>query len=107
MNAGYTFSGGDNINTTGSDVYDAPKGASFFGLASAPSATSNIALDNNGFIGGGQVGYNWQFDLNWVASVEADIQGTTVSGNGAASGGRGGVKDRRASPHDHHGVKQP
>ena len=80
------FSGGDNINTTGSDVYDAPKGASFFGLASAASATSNIPLDNNGFIGGGQIGYNWQFNLNWVAGIEADIQGTTVSGNGSASG---------------------
>ncbi len=86
VNAGYTFSGGDNINTTGSDVYDAPKNASFFGFASAASATSNIVLDNNGFIGSGQIGYNWLFNLNWVASIETDIQGTTVSGNGSASG---------------------
>jgi outer membrane immunogenic protein len=28
-----------------------------------------------GFIGGGQIGYNWQFSPIWVLGVEADIQG--------------------------------
>jgi outer membrane immunogenic protein len=30
-----------------------------------------------GFIGGGQIGYNWQ-STNWVWGVEHDIQGTTL-----------------------------
>jgi len=30
--------------------------------------------DDNGFIGGAQIGYNWQGAGNWVFGVEADIQ---------------------------------
>jgi outer membrane immunogenic protein len=33
-----------------------------------------------GFIGGGQVGYNYQFLLNWVTGLEADFQGTDIKG---------------------------
>ena len=29
----------------------------------------------DGFIGGGQIGYNWQFSPIWVVGLEADIQG--------------------------------
>jgi outer membrane immunogenic protein len=29
----------------------------------------------DGFIGGGQIGYNWQFSPLWVVGVEADFQG--------------------------------
>jgi outer membrane immunogenic protein len=29
----------------------------------------------DGFIGGGQIGYNWQFSPIWVAGIEADFQG--------------------------------
>src|SRR5690242_8731690 len=28
-----------------------------------------------GFVGGGQIGYNWQVNAGWVLGVEADIQG--------------------------------
>lgn len=39
-------------------------------------------LSPDGFIGGGQVGYNWQA-ANWVAGFEADIQGSTQRDNDA------------------------
>ena len=39
----------------------------------------NLDPDRNGFIGGGQVGYNWQFN-NWVTGIEADIQGLANNG---------------------------
>jgi outer membrane immunogenic protein len=29
----------------------------------------------SGFVGGGQIGYNWQFSPIWVAGLEADFQG--------------------------------
>jgi outer membrane immunogenic protein len=32
---------------------------------------------STGFIGGGQIGYNWQFDPNWVFGLEGDISGLT------------------------------
>jgi outer membrane immunogenic protein len=35
-----------------------------------------LSANNSGFIGGGQVGYNYQFANFWVAGVETDIQGT-------------------------------
>jgi outer membrane immunogenic protein len=40
--------------------------------------TTSRAMD--GVLGGGQIGYNWQFNTNWVLGVEADIQGTGQSG---------------------------
>src|SRR6516225_10501554 len=33
---------------------------------------------NSGFLGGGQVGFNYQFNPPWVLGVEADIAGTTI-----------------------------
>lgn len=41
--------------------------------------TSSPELGDNtqqGFIGGGQLGYNWQFAPNWVFGVEGDFQGS-------------------------------
>ena len=35
-----------------------------------------VGLDRNGFIGGGQIGYNWQFAPNWLFGIEADISYT-------------------------------
>ena len=33
---------------------------------------------SSGFLGGGQVGFNYQFNPQWVLGVEADIAGTTI-----------------------------
>lgn len=35
----------------------------------------------DGFIGGGQIGYNWQFN-QWVFGLEADFQGSAQKGDG-------------------------
>jgi outer membrane immunogenic protein len=82
LNAGYTF-GGNNSTTfttlvrpTGLGIGPVlgPPVATAFGLG-----TSGVVSNNNsGFIGGGQVGYNWQFANLWVAGIEADIQGTAA-----------------------------
>jgi outer membrane immunogenic protein len=41
----------------------------------AALASGEFSLGNkNGFIGGAEIGYNYQFN-NWVAGIEADIQG--------------------------------
>jgi outer membrane immunogenic protein len=44
-------------------------------FASAASASGYNGGNNGGFIGGGQIGYNWQFYNSLVAGLEADIQG--------------------------------
>jgi len=61
-------------------------GANIGGAFTHDSLTDNLSgaslgSDNNGFIGGGQVGFNWQVD-SWVLGVEWDIDGTTLSHTG-------------------------
>jgi outer membrane immunogenic protein len=50
------------------------------GQASARSATGCVSPNVGGFIGGGQIGYNYQYGDNIVAGIEADFQGATVRG---------------------------
>lgn len=60
---------------------------------SAPTAgivaTGNVSTQNSGFIGGGQIGYNWQAYDRFVLGLEADIQGiagTSGQGSGTSAG---------------------
>jgi outer membrane immunogenic protein len=39
----------------------------------------------DGFIGGGQIGYNWQVSPIWVVGLEADIQGALEKDHGTLS----------------------
>jgi outer membrane immunogenic protein len=59
--------------------------------ASALSGTGNFPIDNGGFIGGGQIGYNYQFYNNFVVGLEADIQGIAGSSSTATAGAGAGV----------------
>jgi outer membrane immunogenic protein len=49
-------------------------------------ATGGTVLSNSdridGFIGGGQIGYNWQTG-QWVLGIEADFQGSAQKGDGS------------------------
>jgi outer membrane immunogenic protein len=36
-------------------------------------------LSPNGWFGGGQVGYNWQFTPSWVFGLEADLSGADIN----------------------------
>jgi outer membrane immunogenic protein len=57
-----------------------------WGRAETDFTASNLALlgggafshehDLNGVIGGGQIGYNWQANNQWVFGLEADFQGS-------------------------------
>src|SRR5690242_19688328 len=44
-------------------------------LFDAPGSGVSDRTYPNGFIGGGQIGYNWQFSPIWVVGLEADFQG--------------------------------
>jgi outer membrane immunogenic protein len=50
----------------------------------------------NGIIGGGQLGYIWQFDKAWVAGIEADFDTSNVRGNASPAAttnlGIGGIQ---------------
>jgi outer membrane immunogenic protein len=86
LNAGGTWANSNNVTTTaiglpGTDwATFAPLALWGNGLEPALSASGVFGRGNNGgFIGGGQVGYNWQFYNNFVAGIEADIQGIAGS----------------------------
>jgi outer membrane immunogenic protein len=46
----------------------------------------NTSVSGAGLIGGGQVGYNYQWNQNFLVGLEADIQGSTVAGSGNRTG---------------------
>jgi outer membrane immunogenic protein len=65
LNAGYSWGHQDN------DLVFAPTGVTLF------SNSDHL----NGFIGGGQLGYNWQVN-QLVVGIEADFQGSGQKGDG-------------------------
>jgi outer membrane immunogenic protein len=68
LNAGVGFSQSNNTNVTVGGV-----------------TTTYSSGDNNGFVGGGQVGYNWQTG-QFVFGVEADIQYADLGRNNNIGG---------------------
>jgi outer membrane immunogenic protein len=55
--------------------------SSVTGTTSAPLPFAfSTSTNMDGWLGGGQVGYNWQFNNRWLLGVEADIQGTGQRG---------------------------
>jgi outer membrane immunogenic protein len=66
VNAGYGI--GSNPTTQGGN------GAGF-GLGNL--ALTQDTMAPQGFVGGGQIGYNWQWTPNWLLGVEVDFQGTS------------------------------
>ena len=96
LNAGYTFGNSNSITTGAFPTFgNAGLGCGLIGQcpsSAALSANSVISANNDGFIGGGQIGYNWQFYNNFLVGVEADIQGIATTGNlGSAVGNSGPV----------------
>jgi outer membrane immunogenic protein len=79
VNAGIAFNGLD-AGTASVNTFTAP-GAGPLAQAISSLANFDAPIDKTGFMGGGQVGYDWQFP--WlatalVAGVEADIQGLSA-----------------------------
>ena len=90
LNTGYGFGTNDNAyaSTWEPQGFTAHQGGSPImplsgvGLAQSGSVSNN----QNGFIGGFQTGYNYQFKENFLVGLEADIQGTNIGGSGNRSG---------------------
>jgi outer membrane immunogenic protein len=92
LNAGGTWSQSNNVDTASSSLFGAPlvdgdaEAGPFLSAVSAASASGSISAGSSGgFVGGGGVGYNWQFGNVFVAGIETDIQGVA----GAHGGGSG------------------
>ncbi|MGH6801633.1 MAG: outer membrane protein, partial [Methylocella sp.] len=88
LNAGYEWAASRSVNTTAVPVFAAPTFETELALSSA-LATGTAHVNPNGFIGGGQIGYNLQWANNFVVGIEADIQGiagTNRTGSFSGSG---------------------
>lgn len=75
----FTWTGfyiGANVGYGGGD-FDYPYALSVFGAGIGGDAS----LNSSGFFGGGQIGYNYQFDGGVVIGVEADFQWSGIDGN--------------------------
>jgi outer membrane immunogenic protein len=95
LNAGYNFGTNSNANaavTTSPYSYTAwgPEYAGYFPVVPLQGVgltqSGSIANTQNGFIGGGQIGYNFQYGSHIVIGIETDFQGTTASGSGRVAG---------------------
>ncbi|MGH6869096.1 MAG: outer membrane protein, partial [Methylocella sp.] len=83
INAGYTWSNSNTVDVDTVPTFALPPppaiGGNFFpgptSIAAASAASGVLSVNNSGFIGGGQIGYNLQFANNFVVGIEADIQG--------------------------------
>jgi outer membrane immunogenic protein len=79
-NAGYSWSSDGAITQSYADTL--PGGfATFAALGQIPS---RLSIRDHGFLGGGQVGFNWQFDNRFLLGLEADIQGL-AGGDGSTN----------------------
>jgi outer membrane immunogenic protein len=83
LNAGGTWGNSDNTNFVTAPGFVNFGGISALGLNHALSAAAGgngfIPGNSTGFIGGAQVGYNYQFYNSFLVGVEADIQGVAGS----------------------------
>src|SRR5579885_837825 len=78
LNASGTWAATNNVQSFGAPTFANPifpLGSSSIAQALAIVGTVSLPDRPAGFIGGGQVGFNYQFGNAWVAGVEADIQG--------------------------------
>lgn len=69
INGGYGWGNGDT------SFEPLPNAASFFSIEPI-----ELSPDPSGFIGGGQIGYNWQWNKWFVLGLEADFQGSDMEG---------------------------
>ncbi|HZR76009.1 outer membrane protein [Bradyrhizobium sp.] len=72
-NIGYSAGQADNSTTIDRFLTGLPLPGTLIGTNSAKNAA-------DGFIGGGQIGYNWQI-TNWLVGLEADIQASGERGS--------------------------
>ena len=80
-NAGYDW-------TKSTDTVTAVPGAGSAapGLINNGSVATSLPLDPKGFIGGGQIGFNWQLSTMWVVGLETDLQWANLNSTAALPG---------------------
>lgn len=98
VNAGHGWGASDGAATSSLPLFDAiavlangfdPPNIAAGGLVPGAPALANAGVarvETSGFVGGGQLGYNFRAGETFVLGLEADFQGATMRGKGAYSG---------------------
>jgi outer membrane immunogenic protein len=87
FNAGYGWDASSihledaNTNTIGNQIL-----AVVFTSAVATMGPRSQSLDAAGFVGGAQLGYNWQIGRNWLVGIETDVQASGIGGESSTTG---------------------
>jgi outer membrane immunogenic protein len=87
LNAGYGWNS-DSVNVVGTPLFANPlalAGTVPSLAAAVASTTGSFSEHSKGFIGGGQIGYNKQFN-QFVVGLETDIQGASIRGSSTVAG---------------------
>ena len=77
LNAGYHW-GGECVNTVTRNIFSVGGLNGNIGGAVATQGTGAVCPADKGFIGGGQLGYNWQINPSIVAGLEAEDRKSVV-----------------------------
>jgi len=87
LNAGGAWGGNTQIRVEGSYAgsQNPSLGAAYTGNMSALGTTQSVGAGIGGFIGGGQLGYNYQLTERMILGFETDIQGFSGASNGGQS----------------------
>jgi outer membrane immunogenic protein len=80
-NAGYGWGASTNPNIT-TDPLDS---LGFAGIVTPAGGNVFPGLSPSGFIGGGQIGYDWQVNSSWVVGLVTDFQGSNINASGTNS----------------------
>jgi outer membrane immunogenic protein len=75
----------------GGDKFDYPASGSYAYSDTTVTGAGQASQTSSGFLGGGQLGYNYQAPAGWVVGAEADIDGTGIKGETALSGSLAGA----------------
>jgi outer membrane immunogenic protein len=75
-NAGWVGSANGNVTNTGTDTDNGGLGS----VLAGGGLPASVAVNYGGFLGGGQIGYNWQTG-NFVVGLEGDFDGASAKGS--------------------------
>jgi outer membrane immunogenic protein len=103
LNAGYNFGTNGSVGSLNvAPAWGTYEGYSSATPAIAPAAMSGYGNNGNntqsGFIGGAQVGYNYQYGSNILLGLEADIQGAGIRGASYSAGAAAAGYNLGSSP---------
>ena len=85
LNAGGTWAASTTTNFVSTPFVINGADNAPWALGAAAAGSGVLSTNWAGFIGGGQIGYDWQFAGGFLAGLETDIQGVAGSSNGAGA----------------------